>query len=336
MGIAQILAGDIGGTKTNLALYRIAGAERTLVREQAFPSRDYASLQAVAQAFLEGERIDAAAFGIAGPVVDNAVRTTNLPWHVVPVEMAQVLGCHRIRLLNDLGATALGALHLPADRFQTLQQGTPRPGNIAVIAAGTGLGQAFLYWDGQRHHPSATEGGHADFAPSTAADVGLLEFAQGLYGHVSWERFVSGPGLHLLFRYLTEKQRRLIDATVRERLEAGEDPGAVIGHAGLDGTCETCRDAVDWFVRLYGAQAGNFALSVLATGGVFLGGGIVTRLLARIDGETFLGAFSAKGRYHDLLRDVPIQAILEPKTALYGAVEAAVELLDQHGTQRAD
>lgn len=328
MGIAHILAGDIGGTKTNLALYRIAGAERALVREASFPSRDFPTLEAVAQAFLGADRIDAAAFGIAGPVLDDAVRTTNLPWHVVPREMGAVLGCSRIRLLNDLGATALGALHLPADRFRVLQEGTHRPGNIAVIAAGTGLGQAFLYWDGHRHHPASTEGGHADFAPSTAADVALLQFAQQLYGHVSWERFVSGPGLHLLFRFLAEQQGRPVDVSVRERLAAGEEPGAVIGTSGTDGTCETCRDAVDWFVRLYGAQAGNLALSVLATGGVFLGGGIVTHLLPRIDGEAFLGAFAAKGRYHEMLRQVPIRAILEPKTALYGAVEAAVDLLD--------
>ncbi len=328
MATGQILAGDIGGTKTHLALYRIAGSERVLLREHAYPSRDFATLERVAQAFLGTDRVAAAAFGIAGPVIDNAVRTTNLPWHVVPETMAAALDCPRVRLLNDLGATALGALHLPEDRFEVLQAGVARPGNIAVIAAGTGLGQAFLFWDGQRYHPVATEGGHADFAPSTAADMGLLQFAQQLYGHVSWERFVSGPGLHLLFRYLTEVQDHPIESGVRDRLDAGEDPGAVVGSAGMDGSCETCREAVDWFVRLYGAQAGNLALSVMAVGGVYLGGGIVTRLLARIDGEVFCSAFASKGRYQDLLRAMPIRAILEPKTALFGAVQAAVDLLE--------
>lgn len=328
MTTSHILAGDIGGTKTQLALYRITGPERALVREQIFPSRDFPSLQAVAQLFLAGERVDAAAFGIAGPVIDNAVRTTNLPWHVLPDQLSRVLACPRVRLLNDLGTTAIGALHLPAERFYTLQAGEPRPGNIGLIAAGTGLGQAFLYWDGRRHQPSATEGGHADFAPATADDVRLLEWAQSQYGHVSWERFVSGPGLYVLYRFLTEQLGRPADAEVQDRLHLGEDPPAVVSTAAAEGSSATAREAVAWFVRLYGAQAGNLALTVMALGGLYIGGGVVTHMVPQLETFGFCDAFCAKGRYRDMLRAIPVRAILEPKTSLFGAVEAAVQLLE--------
>ena len=323
----HILAGDIGGTKTHLALYRLAGPARTLRREATFASRDHARFDDLVAAFLGGESLDAAAFGIAGPVVDGEVRTTNLPWHIAARELAVRLDCPRVALLNDLGATALGALHLPPEQLRPLQAGVARPGHIAVIAAGTGLGQAYLHWDGQRHLPAATEGGHTDFAPANERDVELWRWARTQYGHVSWERLVSGPGLHALFRFIDEVERVPVDRNVRAGLLAGEDPGRTIGEAGLAGSCPASRHALDWFVRLYGAQAGNLALTVMALGGVMVGGGIVVRLLPAIDSAAFRAAFCAKGRYQKLLEDVPIHAILEPKTALFGAVEAAIRLL---------
>lgn len=325
----RILAGDVGGTKTNLAVFEcVTPGDRRVVREASFPSREFASLESVTAAFLAaGERVDAAAFGIAGPVIDGAVATTNLPWRITPSVLSLALGGARVRLLNDLETTALGAIALPQDRYRTLQAGVARSGNVAVIAAGTGLGQAFLYWDGQRHLPAATEGGHADFAPTTGDDVRLLQFAQSLYGHVSWERLVSGPGLHLLFRFLTERGGRVIDPAVRDQLAGGVDPSAAIGAAGLDASCDTCREAVDWFVRLYGTQAGNLALSVMALGGVLIGGGIVGKLLPRIEVGGFMTAFTAKGRYQGLLEGIPVRAVLEPKASLLGAADAAFGLL---------
>lgn len=320
-----VLAGDIGGTKTLLAL--CDPYDLHVVREGSFPSRDFLSLEAVIAAFLlPGERVAAAAFGIAGPVVEGAVRTTNLAWHVVAQDLSATLHGAQVRLLNDLETTALGGLHLSPDRFVTIQHGSTRKGTIAVIAAGTGLGQAYLFWDGQRWLPGATEGGHADFAPSTARDVRLLDYAQRQYGHVSWERVVSGPGLNLLFRFLTEELERPVATVVRTRMQSGHDPSAVIGEAALAGQCDTCSEAVDWFVRLYAAQAGNLVLSVGAFGGVWIGGGIVTKLLPAIDSDAFREAFAAKGRYQGLLRDLTIRAILEPRTSLLGAAAAAAEL----------
>ncbi|MFZ4577146.1 MAG: glucokinase [Myxococcota bacterium] len=324
---ATVLAGDIGGTKTHLALYRSISNRSELLRDHVFPSRDFQALEDVIASFLgAGQTVDAAAFGIAGPVVDGRVTTTNLPWIVSPEGVGAACGTSRVALLNDLESTALGALDLPADRFRVLQPGVRRPGHIAVIAAGTGLGQAFLFWDGQRFRPAATEGGHADFAPTTPEDERLLAFVRRQFGHVSWERLVSGPGLNVIFRCLVEELGHPVAPSVLARLP-GADPGTVIGQAALTGECVTCTAAVDWFVRLYGTQAGNLALTVMSFGGVWLGGGIVAKLLPRFVHGPFLQAFAAKGRYQGLLRQIPVHAILEPQTSLFGARRAALELL---------
>ena len=330
MPASHILAGDIGGTKTLLALYRIQpDGTKNLLRESSFASRDHAALEEIVAAFLQpGETVAAAAFGVAGPVLDGEVRTTNLPWHVTPRSLAPVVGSHRIRLLNDLEAMALGALALPTDQLHVLQPGIQRPGHRAVIAAGTGLGQALLFWDGQRHLPGATEGGHVDFAPNTQDDLALLTFAKQFWEHVSWERIVSGPGLHLLHRCLTEVLGRREDADVLQQLKTEDDPSAVIGRAGTSGSSATCREAVDWFVRLYGAQAGNLALGILSLGGVYVAGGIVGRILPRIEANhAFVKAFLDKGRYAALLGGMPIYAVLEPRAGLFGAADAAIALL---------
>jgi glucokinase len=324
---ATVLAGDIGGTKTHLALYALASGRPRLLREARFASRDFNGLDQLAGRFLDGERVAAAAFGIAGPVVDGEVRTTNLPWHVLPRQLEPVLGTTAIHLLNDLEATALGALHLPADRLLTLQAGHARPGNIAVIAAGTGLGQAYLHWDGARHRPQATEGGHVEFGPTTEDDDALLRFARTRFEHVSWERVVSGQGFSVFLEFMLTVRRRTPSTEVRERLARGDDPGAVVGEAAVAGSCEVCAEIVRWFWRLYGAQAGNLALSVLSLGGVLVGGGIVLRLLPVLDREAFLAAFLAKGRYRALMASLPVQVILEPTTALLGARRAALDLL---------
>src|SRR5262245_8716843 len=202
---ACVLAGDIGGTKTDLALYSVSAPRRlTLVREASFPSEAFGGLEDVIGSFFRGgdASIDAAAFGVPGPVLDGVAQITNLPWRVDRDALKRAIGCERVRLMNDLETTAYGALFLEPHELVTGNPGSPQVGNRAVIAAGTGLGQAVLFWDGTRYHPSATEGGHVDFAPADERDVGLLLFLRRQFGRVSWERVVSGPGLHAIFRYL--------------------------------------------------------------------------------------------------------------------------------------
>ncbi len=320
-----ILAGDIGGTKTDLALYEITGEGPLKTRrENSFPSRDYGSLDDVVRAFLQDDRptIVAAAFGIAGPIDGETVTTTNLPWRVEARTLREVIGAPHVRLMNDLEATAFGALFLPGDQLQTINAGRERPTHRAVIAAGTGLGQGFLFWDGRQHVPVATEGGHVDFAPRTQTEFDLLAFLQQDLDRVSYERVLSGPGLFNIFRFLTEHQGRPVTPEIKERL-ATEDPSAVVGEAGVARRCETCAAAVDLFVDLYGTQAANLVLTTMARGGLYIGGGIVTKMLPRITEGAFMRSFTAKGRYAEMMREVPVWIILDPKTARLGAAEAA-------------
>jgi glucokinase len=326
-----VLAGDIGGTKTDLALYAADDPARlSVVREQVFPSRQYGGLEEVLRAFLDrgerGERIEAAAFGIAGPVVDETVVTTNLPWTVAAASLRRMLGTDHVRLANDLEAMAFGALFLPPASLLALNAGVERPGNRAVIAAGTGLGQGLLFWDGARHRPMATEGGHVDFAPRDDTEVALLQNLRRRYGHVSYERVLSGPGLVNVFEFLTSERGMPVAETVRARL-ATEDPSAVIGTAGLAGTCAAAVEALRIFVDVYGAQAGNLALATMAIGGIYVGGGIVTKILPAIQDGTFMRAFTDKGRYADLLAEIPVRLILDPLTGRIGAAHAAAALL---------
>jgi len=228
--------------------------------------------------------------------------------------------------LNDLEATAYGALVLPEDKRQTLNVGVARTGNRAVIAAGTGLGQALLFWDGTRHVPVATEGGHADFAPRDEVEHDLLRWLERKYdGHVSYERTVSGHGLVNIFTFLDEHCRMPVSPETRRRL-ASEDPAAVIGELGVTGACATAVAAVERFVAIYGAQAGNLALTVMATGGVYVGGGIVNKLLPVMTNGAFVKAFVAKGRYEKLMREIPVWIIRDPDAGLHGAASVAAML----------
>ncbi|MBX3027253.1 glucokinase [bacterium] len=324
-----VLAGDVGGTKTNLAIYGVAASGAlTLGREASLPSRGAASLEALIGQFLAagGEAVAAAAFGIAGPVLGGVVDVTNLPWHVEAPALARRIGCPAVRLLNDLETTAYGALHLDDASLLVLSAGSPFPGNRAVIAAGTGLGQGLLFWDGARYHPSASEGGHVDFGPRDAREDALAQFLRPRVGRVTWERVLSGPGLHNLFAFLVEGEGRRIEPAVQARLAAG-DASAVIGELGVSGGCPVCVEAVELFVSLYGSQAGNLALSALAVGGVYVGGGIVTKLLPKITGGSFLRAFLDKAPHQALLRRMPLSVILTPKASLLGAAHVAAEML---------
>lgn len=339
-----VLAGDIGGTKTHLALYGRDQALDKPLRVASFVSRRYEGLAEICAEFLQPEdELDAAAFGIAGPVLEGRVVTTNLPWVIEADSLRQALKLPagnppRLRLLNDLEAMALGALHLPPWSRHQLQAGVRRHGHIAVLAAGTGLGQAQLFWDGVRHLPGATEGGHVEFAPADTREFQLLAYvrakleAQQLGSHVSWERIASGPGLANLFNFLREQEGMQPAAEVMAQLDHG-DVSALVGRYGMEGQCPVCTEAVRWFARLLGRQAGNWALSLMAVGGVLLGGGVAPKLLPALSTADFRNAFIDKGRYRQLMTELPIHVILDEKAGLYGAVVAARQLLSafEHG-----
>ncbi len=323
----RVLAGDIGGTKTALAVYRFDEARTArLEAEQTFPSREYRGLGEIVHEFLgtHGESLAAAAFGIAGAVLAGEVSATNLPWKLSERQLAEEIGCERVRLLNDLETTAYGALFLGPDELHTLNEGIERQTHRAVIAAGTGLGQAVLFWDGARYRPAATEGGHAAFAPRDERESRLLRFLLERYPRVSWERVLSGRGLFHIFEFLRSEGAPLLPE-VEKRL-ASEDPSAVVGEAGVRGACPTCEDAVDLFVSLYGSQAGNLALTTMALGGVYVGGGIVTKLLPKVKSGLFMEAFRSAGRFEGLMRQTPVRVILNPKASLLGAAEVALDL----------
>src|SRR5574337_1803610 len=317
----MILAGDIGGTKIVIGLFEEAADRLQVIREETFPSQNYGSLEAILDRFFGlGTRasLRAACFGVAGPVIDGKSNVTNLPWILDERRLVEVLRVPHVKLLNDLEATACGVLHLEPTDLYVLQPGLPRNGNIAVIAAGTGLGEAILYWDGARYHPIATEGGHADFAPRSDLEVELLRYLQREYGHVSYERVLSGPGLFNIYRFLRDSGVASEPKWLRMRI-AEEDPGAVISEIGLTGNDPLCTQALDLFCAIYGAEAGNLALKAFAIGGVYVGGGIAPKILPKLQDGVFTQAFADKGRFTELLRSIEVKVALNPCAALLGA-----------------
>jgi glucokinase len=328
----MILVGDIGGTKTVLGLFEEAGHRLHAIREDTFPSRNYSTLEEILNQFLgqtSRASLRVACFGVAGPVIEGKSKTTNLPWELDERTLAEALQVSRVKLLNDLEATAYGMLHLEPTDICVLQSGLPRKGNIAVIAAGTGLGEAILYWDGNCYHPIATEGGHTDFGPRSDLEVELLRYLQKEFGHVSYERVLSGPGLFNIYRFLRDSSFAPEPEWLRMRITA-EDPGAVISEVGLKGDEPLCTQALDLFVSMYGAEAGNLALKALALGGVYIGGGIAPKILPKLQDGTFINAFSDKGRFGELLRSIEVKVALYPSTPLLGAAHYGLMLLGRH------
>jgi glucokinase len=321
----MLLAADIGGTHTKLAVF--AGATpRDLVRLETRASAEIPDLGAAAARLLAdgGWRIDAACLGIAGPILGTRVQVTNLPWVIDATALAATLGAP-VCLLNDLEALANGIPALDAERWAVVNAGVEDPtGTIAVIAAGTGLGEGGLVWDGARWVPIPSEGGHADFAPRSAREIELLRWLLGRWPHVSWERVVSGPGLLHLFEFLRDVEHREVPATLAAAL-AARDPAAVIGEAALAGTAPVASEALDLFVSLYGAEAGNLALKLKAMGGVYVGGGIAPKILPRLTDGRFRAAFLDKGRFAGLLERMPVRVVLDEHVALYGAARRAAE-----------
>lgn len=324
-----ILAGDIGGTKTNLALFSSETGPHAPLAEATFPSIKFPSLEAVARAFRADHPgpIGAACFGVAGPVVDGRAEITNLPWVIEEQGLAADLDTPTVRLINDLKAIAQAVPFLDPDDVATLNPGQPvRGGAIGVIAPGTGLGEAFLTWERDHYRAHPSEGGHASFAPSSPAEAELLKYLLERHPHVSYERVCSGLGIPNIYAYYRDRVFQQETPAVAKALAEVSDPTPVIVQGAINptGPCPVCAATLDTFLGIFGSEAGNLALKVMATGGVYLGGGIPPRLLPQLGGGRFLSAMQNKGRFRDLLERVPVHVILNPKTALYGAAAYAL------------
>jgi glucokinase len=331
-----ILAGDIGGTNTALALFDRDPASGALseLSSTNFPSAKHESFEEIVSLFLEEERrasglVDAACFGIAGAVLDGRVSTTNLPWNEIDAtRLARLIGVAQVTLLNDLEATAYGMLALEESEFVDLNPDArvSRAGTAVVIAAGTGLGAAQLIWDGSSHFAAAGEGGHADFAPRNEEEIQLHRFLQAeVRGRVSWERILSGRGLSSLYRFVRASAQ--LDepepAWLAERL-ADEDPSSVISELALADKDSACVRALELFSAIYGAEAGNMALRALAVGGVFLAGGIAPKILPFLKRGPFMSAFTDKGRFSDFMRKTPVRVATNDSAPVLGAAHRAV------------
>ncbi len=348
----MILAGDIGGTKTYLALYDWKEDRTEPVREEKFFNADFESFEEILSEFLAppdepsedfemeedadhassaaqptehlDETIDAACFGVAGPVIDNRCRATNLPWVIDGNTLPTHIHTAKVRILNDLEALGQGILHLKPDET-TLVNGQPADkGTKVLVAPGTGLGEGILFWDGERYHPIPSEGGHASFAPTSDLEIDLLRYLRTNFLHVSVERVLSGEGLYLIYQFLRDTQKS--EPTWFAELLPNGDPPILITEAALKGKPDICVQALELFVSILGAEASNLALKVLAPGGVYLGGGIVPHILPRLQEKPFIQAFIAKGRFKRLLSTLPVHVILNDQAALLGAASVAARM----------
>ena len=322
----MILAGDIGGTNARLAYFQAQDGHLTVAAEGVFPSRGHSGLDEIVAQFVksQSQRPDVACFGVAGPVRNGKVETSNLPWTVEASRLATELQLPSAILINDLEANAWGIASLGENDLVALNRvkGTPS-GNQAVISAGTGLGEAGLYWDGKSYDIFACEGGHTDFAPRTELEIELLRFLTARFGHVSYERIVSGPGLVNVYQFFRDTHRGEEPAWLTEEFAHG-DAAAAISRAAVSGKSPLAEHALDLWISIYGAEAGNLALKLMATGGVYLGGGIAPKLATKLAGPLFMQAFLSKGRMQPLLESIPVRIITNDKIALFGAARYAL------------
>jgi len=330
----MLLAGDVGGTKTNVGIYSSDKGPREPLFEGTFPSGQYASLEDLVSEFLSkcSIKVDQAIFGVAGPVVGERAKITNLPWIIEEARLKDTLGLRSVRLLNDLEAIAYAVPLLMGEDMHTLNRGEPKPrGTLALIAPGTGLGEAFLIWDGFRYKAYPSEGGHSDFGPNSMLEIDLLRYLHAKMGHVSYERICSGHGLPNIYAYLKESGYAEEPAWLAEQLAATGDPTPVIVSAALDTEkpCKLCVTTLSIFVSALGAETGNLALKVMATGGIYLGGGIPPRIISLLNDGSFMESFTNKGRFSALLSRIPVHVMLNPKTALIGAAFHGLELSDE-------
>jgi len=329
----MILAGDVGGTKVHLALYDFTGGRLHPIRDQKFPAHEFASLDAVVNEFLAGDEknpaakradILAACFGVPGPVREGRLKLTNLPWTLDVRELSRLLSIEHVFLINDLEANGFGIPELAPEMVYTLHQGDENAtGHRGLVSAGTGLGEALLIWNGKRHYPIPSEGGHSDFAARSNREIAMLQYLRDtLKGRVSFERVVSGLGIQNVYRFLRDVEKLDEPKWLCDRM-ACEDPNVVIGECAEDGSSSICFETMKTFASAYGAEAGNLALKVLATGGIYLGGGIAPKRLKTMQNGFFMQAFLDKGRMSPLLQSIPVRVILDDTCALLGAAAYA-------------
>lgn len=321
----MILAGDIGGTNARLAYFQPQNGRFQLVSERVFPSRDHRGLGEIVTQFLDesGTRPEAACFGIAGPVRNGRVETSNLPWVIEQSVLANQIHLAATLLINDLEASAWGIGALGIEDLVTLNPGAGSvAGNQAVVAPGTGLGEAGLFWDGSRHHVFACEGGHTDFAPRGELQIELLRFLAAKFGHVSYERILSGPGLVNVYEFLCASGCGKKSAELSSAMEGG-DPAAAISQAALSGKDSLAGKALDLWIGVYGAETSNLGLKIMSTGGLFLAGGISPKILPRLKGSLFMEAFLDKGRMRPLVEAMPVHVVTNEKAGLLGAARCA-------------
>ncbi len=325
----MILAGDVGGTKCNLALFSEKNGKLTSVFKQRFASKDFAQFDLIVREFslqaaphLAKDRVRAAGFGVAGPVINNQVRATNLPWTVEAATLASELKLQDVVLMNDLGATGHSIEHLAPEEYCVLNPGKPEYGGTrALLAAGTGLGQSILVWDGARYRVVPSEGGHSDFAPHTEQQIELLRFMRRRYPQVSWELILSGRGFRTIHEFLNP------DVKHHSFEDPGMDPAPEITRLGLSKECPVCVETLDLWTAIYGGEAGNLALKVLALGGVYVAGGIAVKIIEKIKDGTFFAAFRDKWKFEGLLSNIPVSVVLDESAPLLGAAYEALASL---------
>jgi glucokinase len=348
----MILAGDIGGTKTYLALYQWKQERVESIREEKFYNADFESFEEILSEFLNppddqsdtdgfeddpdedslsdetpkipDEPIDAACFGVAGPITDNRCRATNLPWVIDGNTLTTHLSVPKVQLLNDVEAMAHGILILRPEETELVNGQPQSEGTKVLIAPGTGLGESILYWEGNRHHPMPSEGGHASFAPTSDLEIDLLRYIRTNFLHVSVERVLSGEGLYLIYQFLRDTKKN--EPTWFAELLPTGNPPALISEAALKGKPEICVQALELFVSILGSEAGNLALKALSRGGVYLGGGIVPRIVPLLRNKRFTQSFIAKGRFKRLLEGIPVHVVLNDQAGLLGAASVAAEI----------
>lgn len=317
----MIIAGDIGGTKTHLALFSVDGESYEYHCLGTYPSQEYSDLRTIVLQFINDhkiKKISYACFAVAGPVQKEIVKATNLPW-VIDANVLSI-ACHipHVYLLNDLEANAYAIDILDEKKIFSLHLGEDK-GNRAVCSPGTGLGEAGLYWDGFTHHPFACEGGHTELGPRNELELELVRFLIARFGHSSYERVLSGPGIHNLYNFFKEVKHLEEPKWLQDLMNEGEDPSAVISQMGLEGKSEICTKTLDLFCSLLGAETGNLALKIMATGGVYLGGGIPPKIFNKLKEPCFIQSFIDKGRFKSFLEKIPIKLILDNKAALRGS-----------------
>ena len=315
-----ILAADVGGTKTNLTLFQIQGGDLVPLKEKSYSTKKYKSFLEMVATFHTADmpKINGICLGVAGPVIRGKVYGTNFPWAIDSEEISRELHIRSVSLINDMEANAYGLAALQEKDFETLKSGTKIPGNAALISPGTGLGEAGMFWDGSHYHPFACEGGHCDFSPRNELDIKILQHFQKKYEHVSWERLISGPGILELYVFLRHISGIKEPQWLSNQMSQG-NPSAIITGTAMEGKDSVCVETLDVFIRFLAIEASQLALKFKATGGIYIGGGILPKIITGINRDVFYNNFVQSGRLNALLEMVPVKVILNEKTALLGA-----------------